>query len=104
MLDRVKYLSLNFRKPKTNNGIFYLFISGANQNGVDPHNQMHPGQMGQDPMAKQNQMQQPGMQNQQPGMQNQQPGMQNQQQQNQQQMNQQQQPPPPQQQQPPMQQ
>ena len=75
----------------------YLFLfSGANQNGVDPHNQMQPGQMGQDPMAKQNQMQQPGMQNQQPGMQNQQ-------QQNQQQMNQQQ-PPPPQQQQPPMQQ
>jgi hypothetical protein len=103
MPDRVKYLSLTFRKTKTNHEI-YFFISGANQNGVDPHNQMHPGQMGQDPMAKQNQMQQPGMQNQQPGMQNQQPGMQNQQQQNQQQMNQQQQPPPPQQQQPPMQQ
>ena len=91
MPDRVKYLSLTFRKTKTNHEI-YFFISGANQNGVDPHNQMHPGQMGQDPMAqKQNQMQQPNQ-------------MQNQQQ-NQQQMNQQhQQPPPPQQQQPPMQQ
>ena len=89
------YLSLKFRKQKLIMEYLFLF-SGANQNGVDPHNQMQPNQMGQDPMAKQNQMQQPGMQNQQPGMQNQQ-------QQNQQQMNQQQ-PPPPQQQQPPMQQ